>query len=101
MIDAARTGGAAGGVLQFLLHRLDPHRVLADAERAQFVDRMPQRAAQRAAEISDTETRDALVGLDRDGDDRALAVRVLGGAGERLVGRQFDKLGAGPGNLHG
>src|SRR5436190_1378719 len=88
-------------VLQLLLHRFDPHRILADAERAQFVDRMPQRAAQRASEIRDAETLDSLIGLDRDGDDRALAVRVLGGAGERLVGRQFDKLGAGSGNLHG
>src|SRR5579862_5733700 len=51
MVDAARSGRTAGGVFQFLLHRLDQHRVLADAQRAKLVDRVRQAAGQSATEI--------------------------------------------------
>ena len=59
-----------------------------------------KRAGQRAAEIGDADPLGAGIGLDPQGHDRALAVRVFRRAGERLVGRQFDDLRLGPGNLH-
>ncbi len=100
MIDAAGSGRAAGGVFQLLVHRLDQHRVVAGEQRAEFVDRMRQGAGQRAAEIGDADPLGAGIGLDPQGHDRALAVRVFRRAGERLVGRQFDDLRRGPGNFH-
>ena len=61
--------------------------VVADQERAQLLDRMAQRAGQRAAEIGDADTLGAAIGADPHPDDRPLAVRVRGRIGQRLVGR--------------
>jgi len=83
------------------MNRLDPHRVLADGERAQFIDRVRQRAGQRPAEIGDADPLDPAIGLYPQRDDRALAVGVVGGTGQGLVGRQLDQMGSGPGYLHG
>ena len=79
---------------------LDPHRVLADAERAQFLDRAFQAAGQRAAEIGGADPDRAVVGLDFEGDDRPGPVRVFGGAGERLIGREGHDIGADAGDFH-
>ena len=97
--DAARPGRTGGGA-QFGDDRLDAQRIVADDQCAQFVDRTPQRAGQRTAEISDADPDDPLVGLDLQSDDRAGCVRVFRGVGKRLVGRQGDDLRANAGNLH-
>ena len=71
------------------------------SERAQLVDRMAQRAGQRAAEIGDADALGAAIGADPHPDDRALAVGVGRGIGQRLVGRQIDDAGADRGDFHG
>src|SRR5260370_8207044 len=86
---------------RLLRDRLDPHRILADGQRTQFVDRVRQRAGQRPAEIADADALDALIGLYPKRHDRPLAARIVGSAGERLVGRQLDELGAGTGYFPG
>ena len=54
--------GAAGRRAQFRGDRLDAQRILADRQRAELVDRAPQGAGQRAAEIGDAEPFDAVIG---------------------------------------
>ena len=49
---------------QFGGDRLDPHRVLADAQRAQFLDRAFEGAGQRAAEIGRPDPDRPVIGLD-------------------------------------
>ena len=85
---------------QFRRDHLDPHRILADAERAQFLDRAFQRAGQRPAEIGGADADRAVIGFDFDGDDRTRPVRVFGGSGERLVGRKRHDIGADAGDFH-
>ena len=97
--DAARPGRARRRA-QFGGDRLDPHRVLADSERPQFLDRALQAAGQRAAEIGRADADRAVIGLDFEGDDRPFAVRVFRRAGERLVGRESDDIGADAGDFH-
>ncbi len=97
--DAARPGGARRRA-QLGGDHLDPHRVLADAERAQFLDGAFEGPGQRAAEIGGADPDRAVVGLDFEGDDRPGTVRVFGGAGERLVGREGHDIGADAGDFH-
>ena len=100
MEDAARPGRAARRVLQLGVDPFGQLRVVADQQRAQLVDRMAQGAGQCAAKIGDPNPLGAAIGADPHPDDRALAVGVGGGAGERLVGRQIDDAGADRGNFH-
>ena len=79
---------------------LDPHRVLADAQRAKLLDRAFEGAGQRAAEIGRPNPDRPIVRLDFEGDDRTLAVRVFRGAGERLVGRERHDIGVDASNFH-
>ena len=97
--DAARSG-RAGGSAQFGGDHLDPHRVLADAQRTQFIDRTFEGAGQRAAKIGRPDPDRPVIGLDLEGDDRACAVRVFGGTSERFVGRKGNNRRANTGYFH-
>ena len=97
--DAGRAGADRRGA-QFGGDRLDPHRVLADRQSAQLIDRVAQGAGQGAAEIGDAEPLDPVIGAKPQPDDRVLGVRVFRKTGERLVIRQGDDAGLDFGNLH-
>src|SRR6266446_2793081 len=76
-------------------------RRAAEPRRAELIDGTAQRAGQRAAEIGHPNAGNACVGLDLQGDDRPLRIRVFRGVGERLVGRKGDNRRADGGDLHG
>jgi hypothetical protein len=61
---------------------------------------MTQRAGERATEIGDADPLGAAIGADTDPDDRALAIGIDGGVGQRLMGRQIDDAGADRGDFH-
>src|SRR5262249_15821700 len=92
--------GATGSRDQFRCHGLDAQRVLADRQRAEFVDGMPQGVGQPAAKIRHAQPFDPLVGPDPQGDDRVGRIRVVRKPGERLVVRQCDDPGANGRDLH-
>ena len=57
-------------------------------------------AGQRAAEIGRPDPDRPVIGLDFEGDNRTLAVRVFGSAGKRLVGRKGNDRRANTGYFH-
>ena len=81
--------------------RLDAQRVLADDQRAEFIDRAAQRAGHRAAVERQADALDAAVGLDAQDDDGAQPSGLFRHVGERIVFRDAQDGGLGPGDLHG
>ena len=92
--------GADRGSTQFRSDRLDPHRVVADGECRQLVDRMAQCPGQGAPEIGHSQSFDPGIGAEPQPHDRIDRVRVLRKAAERLVIRQCDNAGLDIGDFH-
>ena len=96
----ARATGIAGRRAQLAQDGLDPHRVLADQQRAQFIDRAAQRAGERAAVEGEANAFDAGVGLDAEDDDGTQAACFFRHVRQRVVFRDAQNGGLGPGDLH-
>src|SRR5262249_39024265 len=87
-------------VAQFADDRLDPLRVLADAQFAELIDRALQCAGQRAAVKADADPLDALIGAKRQDDHGPDAPLLFERAGERLVFRDIQDLRREAGDFH-